>query len=339
VEVSLASWDRVVARAHELDPSEIGYIKVTDRTEPSEVSLARVDFDPDELAEWMSEDEGDDEYSALTEASLAWVEAQVEEAMADTDSAWRRFRVKWISHGGDRQLGSCNFVGAVAGREDDKAPPILMTSATPEDVAAQARAGAERDTAHLHRQFSELLLEQSKQMSGLFSTQLTRMQTDLTSSRGHLDSLMAVLLNTKTQVIEEAQDRLNAEEERILKDREMANRNDLMKSGMDRLGQIAEQALIGRNLDPGARALLGQVGGNPELLQALQDPALQALLQDPERTKVALGILRDPAVARVLNEPQVAQAAIGIFQELANQIPPPTQAHEATAPQAAQAAI
>jgi len=270
--------------------------------------------EPPEPAE-PGDDRGPMPMSLVAEAAIRWVKDIA--ARNTVGEEWRRYRVKVFGPKGIRQIDSGQFVCRNHDFDLDvpAADEVLRELRIPEpDLDRIEKAGMAKGIKALgdyYAQWGQIVLGSMGQLQGVNNAMLARMHRQLHESRGHVDELIAAMLESRI-----AESKLAGE--RRSEDHAADARTQLAQHALQQLGDAAKAFLASKGVSPEMADVLGVLGHSPELLGVLNDPEVRSLMNEPANLKALAAMLKQAAVqARAAREaanptdPGADQAAAG----------------------------
>ena len=263
--------------------------------------LARpMGVDDDELDDDSSDEDerepaprGDDggplPMSAIAEAAVRWVRDIA--ARNTVGEEWRRYRVKVFSPKGARQLDSGQFVCRNHDYDLDvpAADELLRELRIPEpDLDRAERAGMSKGIKALgdyYAQWGQIVLGSMGQLQGVNNAMLARLHRQLQESRGHVDELIAAMLESRV-----AESKLT--NERRTEEHASDARTMLANQALQQLGEAAKAFLAAKGVGPEMADIMGTLGHSPELVAVLTDPDVKSLMNDPANLKALAAMLK-----------------------------------------------
>jgi len=261
------------------------------------------------------DDRGPMPMSLVAEAAIRWVKDIA--ARNTVGEEWRRYRVKVFSPKGIRQVDSGQFVCRNHDFDLDvpAANEVLRELRIPEpDLDRAEKAGMAKGIKALgdyYAQWGQIVLGSMGQLQGVNNAMLARMHRQLQESRGHVDELIAAMLESRI-----AETKLAGE--RKTEEHAADARTQLAQHALQQLGDAAKAFLAAKGVSPEMSDLLGVLGHSPELIGVLNDPEVRALMNEPANLKALAAMLKQAAVqARAARDaanhtdPGAEQAAAG----------------------------
>ena len=261
------------------------------------------------------DDRGPMPMSLVAEAAIRWVKDIA--ARNTVGEEWRRYRVKVFSPKGIRQVDSGQFVCRNHDFDLDvpAADEVLRELRIPEpDLDRAEKSGMAKGIKALgdyYAQWGQIVLGSMGQLQGVNNAMLARMHRQLQESRGHVDELIAAMLESRI-----AETKLAGE--RRSEDHAADARTQLAQHALQQLGDAAKAFLAAKGVSPEMADVLGVLGHSPELLGVLNDPEVRSLMNEPANLKALAAMLKQAAAqARAAREathhtdPGAEQAAAG----------------------------
>ncbi len=250
------------------------------------------DDDEDSLTPEPEEDGGPVPMAAIAEAAIRWVKDIA--ARNTVGEEWRRYRVKVFSPKGARQLDSGQFVCRNHDYDVDvpAADDVLRELRIPEPNLDRAeKAGMAKGIRALgdyYAQWGNIVLGSMGQLQGVNNAMLSRLHRQLQESRGHVDELIAAMLETRIAETRLANERVSAEQAADA-------RTVLANQALQQLGEAAKAFLAAKGVSPEMADIMGSLSNSPELVAVLADPDVRSLMNDPANLKALAAMLKAAA--------------------------------------------
>jgi len=126
----------------------------------------------------------------------------------------------------------------------------------------------------LYERYAELVLGTMDRMQGIHTSMHGQLHDQLQASRAQVDTLVASILEARTNELEVAQDHQLAE-------RADDARTALIREAITQISQAAQVMASGKGLPPELAEVVSLIAASPELMGTLTDPAVRALMRNP----------------------------------------------------------
>lgn len=186
-------------------------------------------------------------------------------------------------------------------------PDMLIYPAGYQDGTLFGTVGAFRALNESYVQFGQALTTGVSSLQTMMNQMLEARGEELVQSRGHVNQLVNDVLDHR---IREVEARTDAQQVQVAD-----HRTALMRDAVNQMGETARVIFTNRGMSPELADVMGQLSGNPDLMNALQQPDVRELLKDPTAQKALTEML--------LQAGQMAKAGSADGQVSRAQLPAP----------------